>query len=196
MTARSEPPVRQQARQARPARQRRSLSHVGGEVDLGGSQMEALALAGALNVAPAIPTGPEGEDRAHVHGFHTYPARMHPATAARLIEAFSPMGSRVHDPFCGSGTVLVEAMLLGRAALGTDLNPVAVRLATTKTKPHSPDDLRALVLAARQVAAFADARRRARAGATRRYPQEDVAMFDPHVLLELDSLRTGIGEAA
>jgi hypothetical protein len=158
--------------------------------------MEALALAGALNVAPATPTGPEGEDRAHVHGFHTYPARMHPATAARLIEAFSPMGSRVHDPFCGSGTVLVEAMLLGRAALGTDLNPVAVRLATTKTKPHSPDDLRELVMAARQVAAFADARRRARAGATRRYPQEDVAMFDPHVLLELDSLRTGIGETA
>jgi hypothetical protein len=101
----------------------------------------------------------------------------------------------VLDPLCGSGTVLVEAMRLGRAAMGTDLNPVAVRLATTKTSFHSPDELRHLVTAARKVAAFAEARRRARAGATRRYPQEDVAMFDPHVLLELDSLRAGIDAA-
>src|SRR5580658_214827 len=116
------------------ARQRRSLSNVGGAVDLGGSRAEALALAGALEVAPATTGEGEGEDRAHVHGFHTYPARMHPATATRLIEAFASPGSTVLDPFCGSGTVLVEAMRLGSTAIGTDLNPLAVRLATIKTK--------------------------------------------------------------
>ena len=46
--------------------------------------------------------------------------------------------------------------------------------------------------AARDIAAFADERRRRRAGATRRYPPDDVSTFDPHVLLELDSLRAGI----
>jgi hypothetical protein len=42
------------------------------------------------------------------------------------------------------------------------------------------------------VAAFADERRQRRAGATRRYGPDDVAAFDPHVLLELDSLRSAI----
>jgi SAM-dependent methyltransferase len=178
------------------ARPRRSLSNVGGAVDLGGSRAEALALAGALEVAPATTGEGEGEDRAHVHGFHTYPARMHPATATRLIEAFASPGSNVLDPFCGSGTVLVEAMRLGSTAIGTDLNPLAVRLATIKTKPHSPVQLNDLVFAAGEAAAFAKERRQARAGATRRYPQEDVAMFDPHVLLELDSLRAAVEKMA
>jgi SAM-dependent methyltransferase len=175
-------------------RQRRSLSHVGGPIDLGGSRVEALALAHAMEVAPepATPNKSDGEDRAHVHGFHTYPARMHPVTAARLVEAFSQKGDSVLDPFCGSGTVLVEALCLGRAATGIDLNPVAVKLATTKTRRRQVGELDQLVALARQAAAFADARRRARAGATRRYSGEDVALFDAHVLLELDGLRAGI----
>src|SRR5262249_32642998 len=49
-----------------------------------------------------------------------------------------------------------------------------------------------LVAAARSVGAFADERRARRAGATRRYPPEDVSLFDPHVLLELDSIRAAI----
>jgi DNA methylase len=179
---------------------RRSLTHVGGTADLGGSRVEALALAHALEVSAAreaSPTEskPEGEDRAHVHGFHTYPARMHPVTAARLIEAFSGKGDLVLDPFCGSGTVLVEALCHGRSAVGTDLNPVAVQLATTKTRRRSPGELDELVTLAKEAAAFADGRRRARAGATRRYPKEDVALFDAHVLLELDGIRAGIALA-
>jgi SAM-dependent methyltransferase len=150
--------------------------------------VEARVLARALEVAPHLP-GAEGEDRAHVHGFHSYPARSHPVTVARLVEDFSLAGSTVLDPFCGSGTVLVEAMRLGRATVGTDLNPVAVKLATLKTRAHSEDELRGLVAAAEGAAAFAEDRRRARAGATRRYGLDDVALFDPHVLLELDSLR-------
>ncbi len=96
------------------------------------------------------------------------------------------------DPFCGSGTVLVEALLLGRNAVGTDLNPLATALSTLKTRPHPDGELEALIVAARQVAAFADVRRKARAGATQRYPTVDTDAFDPHVLLELDSLRHGI----
>jgi len=179
---------------------------VGGDVDTAGNRDVASALARALDVAPATPpdaarrgdareNGDEPE-RAHVHGFHTYPARMHPTTASRLIEAVSARGQTVLDPFCGSGTVLVEALIAGRSAIGTDLNPLAVQLALLKTTPLGATAREALVSAARKVAAFADARRERRAGATRRYPPEDVAAFDPHVLLELDSLRAGIAEAA
>ncbi len=176
-----------------PPRQRRSLTHVGGETHLAGDADDAAKLAEALDVPIPDPeaTGDDAQ-RAHVHGFHTYPARMHPVTAARLVRAFVPARGTVLDPFCGSGTVLVEAMLAARDALGTDLNPLAVRLARCKTRPRSAEDLEQLLLAARDCAAFADERRKARAGATRRLPEEDVAVFDPHVLLELDSLRAAI----
>lgn len=180
----------------RPARpERRALTNVGGEVDTGGEPEEARRLSHALAVPPAPPktAGPsEGEDRAHVHGFHAYPARMHPLTASRLVEAFVPRGGTVLDPFSGSGTVLVEALLIGRDAVGSDLNPLAVALSRAKTRARGERELDALVQAARSVAAFADARRRAKAGATRRFPKADTDAFDPHVLLELDGLRHGI----
>jgi hypothetical protein len=175
---------------------RRSLTHVGGEVEAVGNREVADALAASLDVAPADQgsADADGPDRVHVHGFHTYPARMHPATAARLVGALSGPGATVLDPFCGSGTVLVEAMIAGRRAVGTDLNPIAVRLATLKTTPRDASSVGALVTAAHEVAAVADERRVRRAGATRRYPPDDVAAFDPHVLLELDSLRSAIAK--
>jgi hypothetical protein len=98
----------------------------------------------------------------------------------------------VIDPFCGSGTVLVEARLSGRRALGADLNPIAVMLSRLKTRGATMDELADLVQAAAQIRQHADDRRLARAGATRGYPPEDTSQFEPHVLLELDSLRDGI----
>src|SRR5712664_629486 len=113
---------------------RRALTHVGGKIETGGDYEAARMLSEALDVPPN-----EGEDedpaRAHVHGFHAYPARMHPLTAARLVQRLVPPRGRVLDPFCGSGTVLVEARLAGRDAMGSDLNPLAVKLARRKITP-------------------------------------------------------------
>jgi DNA methylase len=150
---------------------------------------------GARSDGPAPPRragGADDPDRAHVHGFHTYPARMHPETAMRLVRTLCNAGDTVLDPFCGSGTVLVEAMLAGCRAIGTDLNPLAVRLARVKTARFDASARRSIVTHARSIAEFADARRQRRAGASHRYPREDVALFAPHVLLELDSLAVGI----
>lgn len=140
-------------------------------------------------------TESDAPDRAHVHGFHAYPARAHPVTARRLVESFCPEDGAVLDPFCGSGTVLVEAMLAGREAIGTDLNPLAVMLARAKTYPRSPEKTAALVEAAKGAAEVATARRKARTGAVKRLPQADVSLFAPHVLLELDGIRAGIAKA-
>jgi SAM-dependent methyltransferase len=169
-------------------RDRRALSHVGGAIELvGGSEEERQALSTALKVE-----ADEESTQAHVHGFHSYPARLHPLTARRLIEGLSKPGDRVLDPFCGSGTVLVEARLLGRSALGNDVNPLAIELSELKANgpgaPWVPD----LVNLALRVAEHGDDRRLAKAGATRRYGPEDVALYAPHVLLELDGLRDGI----
>ncbi|MDP9002513.1 MAG: site-specific DNA-methyltransferase [Myxococcota bacterium] len=183
-------------------KRRRSLSHVGGAVETEGSREVAMTLAEALDVAPAAePTGQAGSDpaaddpdRAHIHGFHTYPARMHPTTAARLVRSFAQPGATLLDPFCGSGTVLVETLVAGRRAIGIDLHPLAVRLSRVKTNPRDARSRDAIVATARAVSAIADERRKRRAGATHRYPAEDVTSFEPHVLLELDSLRAGIAE--
>jgi methylase of polypeptide subunit release factors len=94
----------------------------------GGSAEERQALEHAFGVSPD-----ERAVMAHVHGFHSYPARLHPETAARLIQAFSPPKGQVLDPFCGSGTVLVEGRLAGRRVTGVDANPLAVELSWLKT---------------------------------------------------------------
>lgn len=176
-----------------PSGEKRSLTHVGGPVETRGDPDVAEALASALDVASSV----EDEDaeeaaRAHVHGFHTYAARLHPETARRLVATLAPPRGVVLDPFCGSGTVLVEARALGRKAIGVDANPLAVRLARLKTTPADASFRDALLEGAARVAAVAEERRLARTGASRRYPPEDAAAFAPHVLLELDGLRMGL----
>ena len=78
----------------------------------------------------------------HTHGFHQYPARMHPEIAKRMIEKYA-VGSKsvVLDPFMGSGGVLVESMIHGNNSIGIDLNPFAVLLSKVKTTPLDPKKL-------------------------------------------------------
>jgi SAM-dependent methyltransferase len=169
---------------------RRALTHVGGPATARGDAEAAAALAHALDVPSSVEA--EALARDHVHGFHSYPARLHPQTAARLVEAWSRPGERVLDPFCGSGTVLVEARRLGRHALGSDLNPLAVRLAELKSRTVGADERARLCAAAEAVARVSDERRKARAGPSRRYGPDDLEAFDRHVLLALDGLRVGV----
>ena len=84
-----------------------------------------------------------GEFSRVTHGFHSHPARLHPEAARLLLEAF-PGEGLVLDPFCGGGTVLLEAMLAGRPAKGSDLNPIAARIASTRTHLASGPELSAL----------------------------------------------------
>jgi len=75
------------------------------------------------------------------HGLHPYPARMIPQIAERLINRYSSPGSIVLDPFCGSGTVLVESCRNQRNAIGNDINPLAVLLAKVKSRRIEPKRL-------------------------------------------------------
>lgn len=75
------------------------------------------------------------------HPFHSYPARLHPATARLLVELVATGAGRdapIVDPFCGSGTSLVEARAAGVRAIGVDLNPLAVLVARAKTWTAPP----------------------------------------------------------
>lgn len=130
----------------------------------------------------------------HVHGFHSYPARMHPDTAIALVRGLSEKGEPVLDPFCGSGTVPVVARELGRRALGSDLNPLAVELTRLKTCGTTHRFTSALCDAATRVVEHAQDRQKAKLGPTAPYGREDRDLFEPHVLLGLDGLRDGIDQ--
>lgn len=71
------------------------------------------------------------------HQLHPYPAKL----LAQIPFFFlannwlSEPGDLVADPFCGSGTVPLEAQLAGRTAFGGDVNPFATLLAKVKTTP-------------------------------------------------------------
>jgi SAM-dependent methyltransferase len=161
---------------------------VGGKVEVrGGSDLEQKVLRHALAV-----TASETQVMADVHGFHSYPARLHPLTASRLIAGLSAPGARVLDPFCGSGTVLVEARALGRRAIGSDLNPLAVELAWLKTLGGTRSFAEQLLNCTARIAEQADDRRLAKAAPLRLYSPEDRERYAIHVLLELDSLVHGI----
>lgn len=67
------------------------------------------------------------------HNFYRYPARFSPAFARAVINAFTVPGDYVLDPYVGGGTSLVEAMALGRNAVGIDISELAEFVARAKT---------------------------------------------------------------
>ena len=77
------------------------------------------------------------ETQSATHFFHHWTAKFIPQIPARVIEEYARPGDVVLDPFMGCGTTLVEAARLGHDAWGTDINPLAVRIAQAKTAPIS-----------------------------------------------------------
>lgn len=74
-------------------------------------------------------------------GFHWYPARFAEQIPSILIGYLSHPGDTVLDPFCGSGTTLIEAFRLNRRAIGMDLNPVACLVSRAKMNEYSEHEL-------------------------------------------------------
>ena len=79
---------------------------------------------------------PQSERTKHVHGLHPYLGKFPPQLAEALIRRHCPAGGLVLDPFCGSGTTLVEAVGLGRDAVGCDVSAFNALLAREKTREH------------------------------------------------------------
>lgn len=71
------------------------------------------------------------------HCFHIYPAMMIPQIARELIKLYGKSGDLLYDPYCGSGTSLVEARIAGLNAIGTDINPTARLISESKTRDYN-----------------------------------------------------------
>jgi len=71
------------------------------------------------------------------HSIHRYSGKFIPQVARQMIELLSAPREIILDPFCGSGTTLLEAALYQRRSIGIDLNPVATMISKVKCTPLS-----------------------------------------------------------
>ncbi len=194
-----------------PGGQRRAFSmpSTPGTLQTGGDRKLGERLAYALQVA--------AEDDLIVdsltHPFHSYPARTHPATARELVSIVAqamPERGLLVDPFCGSGTTLVEARAAGLRAIGVDVNPLAVLVARAKTWT-APSRVRARfktvghAIGAQVLAAGKQARRASAEPTPLRGPpgfdpnarnRRLAAWFAPHVRRELEEIANQIDDVA
>lgn len=75
-----------------------------------------------------------------IESLHPYPAKFVAELPRALLDILPiPPRLRVFDPFCGSGTTLVECQRRSIQSIGVDLNPIACLISRVKTKPIPPD---------------------------------------------------------
>jgi DNA modification methylase len=125
------------------------------------------------------------------HYLHPYPAKLLAEIPFFFLanSILSKPGDTVLDPFCGSGTVLLEAMKQGRKCIGADSNPLARLISRVKLSQVS----------AKIVMATLDHIRRVAPRLTP-FSYPDVVNIDywfhPHVKKELQQVAMTIDEMA
>lgn len=102
------------------------------------------------------------------HDIHIYKAKFFPRMVRALLNIFAPKRvALVVDPYCGSGTALLEGALLGHRCVGIDLDPICALISRAKVAPFLRSDL---VLP--QLERFMDAVQRSSEANTEEFPAE------------------------
>lgn len=71
----------------------------------------------------------------YTHQLFSFPAKFHPPVVRWALDTFGCRGSVVLDPFTGSGTVQVEALVRGINSLGIDIDPLSCLITQVKSTP-------------------------------------------------------------
>ena len=79
----------------------------------------------------------KADTKEYTHCFHNYPAMMIPQITRELLNRYGVPNGWLLDPYCGTGTSLVEASMFGMNGVGCDINPLVRLIATAKTTPIS-----------------------------------------------------------
>ena len=78
------------------------------------------------------------------HGWHRYVGRFPAQLIRAIINSFALKQNDVLlDPFCGSGTTLVEARLLGIPAIGIEISPLSAMM--SRVKSMFPDKIQEIM---------------------------------------------------
>ena len=77
----------------------------------------------------------------YTHGIHKYPAKFFPELPRWLIKKYSKPNDLILDPFAGSATTNIEALLAKRNSVAIDIDPFARYLAKVKTTPIGKSEL-------------------------------------------------------
>lgn len=126
------------------------------------------------------------------HGFHVYPARMHPALAQAACARWVQPKMTVLDPFCGSGTVALEAMAAGAKVIAADLNPLALRLAKLACTRQDAAMRAAIAARGEHIVEETLADVKARVEVLAPLSPEERVFYEPHVLRELAVLHARV----
>lgn len=89
---------------------------------------------------------PEKERTKHVHRLHPYLGKYIPQLVEIFLRKYFAAGQTVLDPFCGSGTTLVQANELGVHSIGYDVSAFNVMLCRVKTEKYDLDRVRKEIL--------------------------------------------------
>jgi DNA modification methylase len=114
------------------------------------------------------------------HSIHPYPAKYIPQIPRTIIRELASAGDTVLDPFCGSGTTLVEALRLECHAIGIDANPLACLISKTKTTLLTEDETQFLQNLGKEVAAIGGDLRAGTPGMFNDYSLASGAPFIPN----------------
>ena len=103
-----------------------------------------------LNWALSFEQCKESETTKHVHRLHPYKGKFIPQLVEYFLdehtdnfkkEVYFKKGDIVLDPFCGSGTTLIQANELGMHSIGIDISPFNAFIANTKLSKANFKDL-------------------------------------------------------
>jgi hypothetical protein len=100
------------------------------------AQLEAITngemSASSLGIG-VMPVDTRQSTRYSAHGLHEYKGKFNPQVVRAICNILGVQGGDwILDPFCGSGTTLLEAFHLGLNAVGIDLNPLGVEISNAK----------------------------------------------------------------
>jgi tRNA G10 N-methylase Trm11 len=83
-----------------------------------------------------MPDDNSGNELSHsLHYSVRLPESLSPCLASYFISKFSRKGQVILDPFCGSGNVALESILLGRVSKASDISTLALEISRAKLNP-------------------------------------------------------------